>query len=149
MLQRGWCHAIACDPGTSTGIVLADWPMPVDWSTAVWSGATVSEDGLRDWLAERGTRFVRECAARHESCTVLIERPPQRAREPGGAAWVIRGWVGDVGGCVTVYQIAPGEWKPWVKANQLPAVLGKTRTRHERDALSLLWYWLETKRGLP
>lgn len=144
-LQR---HALSLDPGQSTGAVLADWPdrLPLDWSQVVWSGATIGHGFLQGWLIERATRFVYECRHRSEPCLVVVERPPQNAREPGGAARLIEEWLGDVGCLVTARWVSPGEWKPWVKANPLPKSLGKPGTVHEKDALSLVYYTLETER---
>ena len=151
-LLHRWHHALSGDPGVSTGFVLADWPVDAlgvkstAWESVVWTGATVADSHLRGWLHERGTRFVRECQFRGEPLTVLLERPPQRAREPGGAFRVIQEWLGEVGCVVEVVQASPGEWKPWVRANPLSRTT-KTGNQHERDALNLLRWWLATKRG--
>lgn len=146
LLKRAWSHAVCVDPGPSTGIVLADWPSarPVDWSTVVWTAQTVAQDALRDWLTERASRFVRECALRHEPCFVLMERPPQRSRTPAGAAQIVQEWLRDWGCVTTALQVSPGQWKPWVRANPIPETATKLHTPHERDALSLLWYGIGT-----
>lgn len=146
MLERIWAHAIVFDPGESTGVVTADWPVmtTVDWSTVIWVGATITEAHLQGWLQERGTRFVRECAHRGEPLTAIVERPPAGAREPGGAARLIAEWLVFVGSIATTAWVSPGEWKPWIKANPLPP-LPKT-SQHERDAANLLRWWLSTKR---
>ena len=142
-------HAVAFDPGQSTGVVLADWPLlgvgDMSWADVVWTSHTVVEERLQDFLADRATRFVRECASRGEPLHVLIERPPQRAREPGGAARLIREWLREVGCHVAVVWASPGEWKPWVKASPLRLT---ARTQHEKDAANLLRWWLETRRGV-
>ena len=143
-----YTHACAFDPGQSTGAVLADWLVidlgrhPTSWADVVWTSATILEDKLAGWLQERGTRFVRECSFRGEPLTVLIERPPQRAREPGGAARIIQEWLRDVRCHTEVIWASPGEWKPWVKANPLRLTAG---SQHEKDAANLLRWWLETR----
>lgn len=139
-------HALAFDPGPSTGIVRAHWPEPmVDaFRELQWSACTVRESLLWGWLQERGTRLVMEYAQRKEPCRVLVERPPQAAASPAGAARLIQEWLGEVGCLVTVRVISPGEWKPWAKAH--PLHRGITKSQHERDALGMFKWWLETKR---
>lgn len=144
-------HSIVFDPGQSTGVVLADWPVldlgkpPTPWADVVWTSHTITEDRLEGWLHERAGRFLQTCAFHGEPVTAIIERPPQRARLPAEHARVITEWLHSWGGVVRKVWASPGEWKPWVKANPLRLTVG---SQHERDAASLLRWWLETRKGV-
>jgi hypothetical protein len=76
---------------------------------------------------------------------VLVERAPTGADRPAALAHWLQTSFETWGHAVTL--IGPGEWKPWVKGNPLPEDWrGRTRSAHERDALGLLWYWLNTRK---